>query len=1041
MPIDAPNASSGPLPRWRAIVVACLLAQTAWAEDFPQPYDSETDLSAPRLSPAEAAAGFKTPEGFQVGVFASEPDVANPIAVAWDVRGRLWVAENYTYAERPKKFDLELRDRVLVFADHDGDGRFDERRVFLDNAQRLTSIELGRGGVWMMCPPQLLFVPDRDGDDRPDGPAEAVLEGFDVPPENFHNFANGLRWGPDGWLYGRCGASAPGLIRRADAPAAFQVPLRGGVWRYHPERKQFDALCHGTTNPWGHDWDEHGEAFFINTVNGHLWHLIPGAHLRRPHTIDANPLVYEPIEMHADHWHWDTGKDWADSRKATGEHDRLGGGHAHVGMTIYLGEQWPAEYRGRLFTLNQHGRRMNVERLERHGSGYVGRHEPDLLHASDHWFRGVEVTHGPDGGVYLIDWSDTGECHEGTGVHRTSGRIYKVTHGKPPRGELSDLTTAPEVEVLVALHSQEIKNEWVVRAARRELSDRAARGDDVHRALMVLGMLLDLDDQPLTRLRALWTLAACDAVSDVQLLGLLHDADEHVRTWAVRLLADDLPLDTALGEARVAPGAIKPHVVNALVGLARDEGSGLVRLALASTLQRLPLLDRPKLAAALLAREEDAADHNLPKLVWYGLIPLAKHEPQSLAPLAIEAKLPQVRTWIARRYGELASKQPELLAELLQQSTDQSSDVRRDVALGAVAGLAGQRKAPAPESWPAFLASFDSPPAEVLSALQTLGVVFGDGRALDEVRRLALDDKAEIEERRAALATLIEARPPELREICQKLLKVRFLNTTALAGLARFDDPEIGRQLARSYKNFHHSERAAVIKTLASRPSFARALLDQMAAGAIPRADLGAAQARQIRSFGDRELTERLADVWGELRDSPQEKQELIERLKRELTAERLAAADRRRGRALFVKSCAGCHRLFGAGGEIGPDLSGANRKNLDYLLSNVVDPSAVVSKDFMMSVFALADGRVINGIVVAENEAAVTIQTSQGRQSVPRDEIEARSASKLSLMPDGLLQGLSDAEIADLAGYLTGDVQVEPAEIAATSDARASDE
>ncbi|HEX7375465.1 MAG TPA: PVC-type heme-binding CxxCH protein, partial [Pirellulales bacterium] len=362
-------------------LLAAVAVANAAENDFPKPYDSEKDLSAQRLDPAAAAAAFRLPKGFAVNVFAAEPDVQNPIAVTWDTRGRLWVAENYTYAERPVKFDLNLRDRVLIFSDDDGDGRFDQRRVFLDDARRLTSVEVGLGGVWLMCPPQLLFVPDRDGDDRPDGPAQAVLEGFDVPPENYHNFANGLKWGPDGWLYGRCGASAPGEIRRADAPDAFRVPLRGGLWRYHPTRKQFEALCHGTTNPWGHDWDEYGEAFFINTVNGHLWHAITGAHLRRPHTINANPLVYEPLEMHADHWHYDVGKGWGDSRKTVGEHDRLGGGHAHVGMTIYLGEQWPAEYRGRLFTLNQHGRRMNVERLEREGSGYVGRHEPDILHS------------------------------------------------------------------------------------------------------------------------------------------------------------------------------------------------------------------------------------------------------------------------------------------------------------------------------------------------------------------------------------------------------------------------------------------------------------------------------------------------------------------------------------------------------------------------------------------------------------------------------------------------------------------------------------
>ncbi|HVX62207.1 MAG TPA: PVC-type heme-binding CxxCH protein, partial [Pirellulales bacterium] len=644
-----------------ALAVQTLSSAVA-ADGFPQPYDTEKEDSATRLPPTEAAAKFRTPAGFHVDVFAAEPDVANPIAVTWDTRGRLWVAEDFTYAERPTKFELGLRDRVLIFTDRDGDGHFDERQVFLDNAQRLTSIEVGRGGVWLMCPPQLLFVPDRDGDDRPDGPAEPVLEGFKIPAESFHNFANGLRWGPDGWLYGRCGASAPGTIRRADAPEAFQVPLRGGVWRYHPVHKQFEALCHGTTNPWGHDWDRHGEGFFINTVNGHLWHLIPGAHLRRPHTINANPLVYEPVEMHADHWHWDTGKSWSDSRKSTGEHDRRGGGHAHVGMTIYLGQQWPEDYRGRLFTLNQHGRRMNVERLEREGSGYVGRHDPDMLHAGDPWFRGVEVTYGPDGGVYLIDWSDTGECHESTGVHRNSGRIYKVTYGRPAPQTPPDLTRM-DGAALVALHSE--NNEWLARAARRELTDRAARGDDVQAETAALTEQLGSAADPVQRLRAVWTLHALGATSKPQLATLLEDSDEHVRTWGVRLLTDNLPLDTATGEARATPGTVDKELLAALAGLARNDASPLVRLALASTLQRLPPADRPPLAAALLSRAEDAGDHNLPPLVWYGLIALADQQPEQLVPLAVDARWPQVRNWIARRCAELAGKRPELIAELL----------------------------------------------------------------------------------------------------------------------------------------------------------------------------------------------------------------------------------------------------------------------------------------------------------------------------------------------------------------------------------------
>ena len=278
------------------------------AGDFPDPPNTGSVSTHP-LPPAAAAAGFRVPEGFRVNVFAAEPDVRNPVAMAWDTRGRLWVAENYTYSDSTQKFDLRLRDRVLIFEDANADGRADKRTVFTDNVQRLGSVELGLGGVWLLCPPQLLFIPDRDGNDVPDGPAEVVLDGFDVARENYHTFANGLRWGPDGWLYGRCGASSPGEIGTPGTPDAARIPLRGGIWRYHPVRKRFEVLCHGTTNPWGHDWNALGEAFFINTVNGHLWHMIPGAHFARPHTIEPNPRVYEVIDQHADHYHWDNSKD------------------------------------------------------------------------------------------------------------------------------------------------------------------------------------------------------------------------------------------------------------------------------------------------------------------------------------------------------------------------------------------------------------------------------------------------------------------------------------------------------------------------------------------------------------------------------------------------------------------------------------------------------------------------------------------------------------------------------------------------------------
>src|SRR5258705_7777023 len=156
------------------------------SSEFPAPYNSEPDKSGP-MPAAEAAAKMRLPSGFKATVFAAEPDVQNPIAMAWDARGRLWVAENYTYAESGRKVDLNLRDRILIFEDKNGDGRFDTRKGFTDELQMLTSIEVGYGGVWVMSPPQVLFIPDRNGDDVPDGAPEVVLDGFTVPPENYHN--------------------------------------------------------------------------------------------------------------------------------------------------------------------------------------------------------------------------------------------------------------------------------------------------------------------------------------------------------------------------------------------------------------------------------------------------------------------------------------------------------------------------------------------------------------------------------------------------------------------------------------------------------------------------------------------------------------------------------------------------------------------------------------------------------------------------------------------------------------------------------------
>ena len=991
------------------------------AAAFPAPYNSERDTNAVLMSATAAAASFQLPPGFAVSVFASEPEVQNPIGMAWDARGRLWIAENYTYAERAKRFDLGLKDRILIFEDRDGNGRAEVRRVFTEDVQRLTSIEVGHGGVWAMCPPQLLFIPDRDRNDVPDGPAEVMLDGFTVPGENYHNFANGLRWGPDGWLYGRCGTSAPGRVAPPGTPEAQRVPLFGGMWRYHPKRKVFEPVWHGTMNPWGHDWDEMGEAFFINTVNGHLWHGIVGAHYARAHSIDPNPRSYSEIDMHADHWHFDTGQAWTGSRD--GKANAYGGGHAHIGMMIYQGDNWPESYRGKLFTINLHGRRVNVERLERSGSGYVGRHEPDMLLSGDAYYRGMELSCGPDGGVVMLDWSDTGECHESTGVHRTSGRIYKFTAGTVERVERRDLSKLSARDLV---RMQTHTNEWFARQSRLALAERAETGRDLAAARKELRQMFERDASVPHKLRALWTLNEIGGADSVWLRQLLRHENEHVRVWAIRLLTDAWPLDTVMGprpDLRFTIADLRTDLQE-FIRMAGEDRSALVRLTLASTLQRLPVADRVALATPLVAHREDANDHNLPLMIWYGLIPVGDVDAPALAALGATCKLSETLRCVTRRLTEDIEKQPAAINALLAALKDADDATAASVFTGMSEALAGWRKATKPVAWEALAARFAGN-ASLRDKVRELSVVFGDGRALDEVRRVALDGKAGLETRSAALKSLIDARPDDLRAVCEQLLNVRFLNTTAARGLASFDDPAIGEKLARSYRSFHPSERSAVIETLVSRPVFARALLAEMAAGKFPREDLTPFHARQIRSFNDAELNKKLTSAWGELRESDAEKQAFIAKLKAQFTRESLAAADKGRGREVFNQACAACHRLYGDGGQAGPDLTGAGRDNLDYLLENIADPSAVVTADFRMTVVNMKDGRVLNGLIAAKTERTLTLRTMNETLTVERTEVEGTQESKLSLMPEGLLESLTERQRRDLIAYLMHPAQV----------------
>lgn len=1026
------------------------------ADSFPEPYNSEVMGREGPTAVAAAVTGIVMPSGFSASLIAAEPEVRNPIAMAWDAHGRLWIAENYTYAEARQQFDLTLRDRVVVFEDIDGDGSVDRRTVFTDTLQMLTGIEVGHGGLWVMCPPRLLFIPDRNHDGLPDGPAETILDGFEITGPSYHNFANGLRFGPDGWLYGRCGHSCPARIGRPECADAARLPMEGGIWRYSPRTKRVEVLTTGTTNPWGLDWNDVAEGFFVNTVNGHLWHLIHGAHFAQANGVDPNPLTYELIDQHADHYHFDVDGGWQNSRD--GKAADLGGGHAHSGCMIYSGTNWPKEYRGRLLTLNFHGRRANQEILDRLGSGYVARHAADFFLTGDPWFRGIELASGPDGSVVVLDWSDIGECHERDGVHRTSGRLFRIAHEKPHAPAVTtlesvDVTTLRACDLrrfsdFELARLQRHPDRWWVDQSRLVLAERAATAPldsatvDVLKEHFSEAVGLTAVDPRVSasahRVRAILSLHVIGGLSHDDLLAYLAHSDEHVRTWAVRLLTEDLPLDAALGPVAsdgVDRAAIEHRAMNLLgpfVRLAQRDPSGLVRLALASTLQRLPVGLRPPLASALVARVEDAKDHNLPLLVWYGMIPVADHDPMALAQLAIDCRWPKTRRLIARRLAGLHAVKPEAVDWLLAEAaaaTPLDEATLSDVLAGLCEGFAGLKKVVSPHSWSHVRAAVERLPPGVVRTrarhhADELAVLFGDGRAIAAVRDVALDRRAAVEMRRAALTTLIEARPPDLQHVCEILLSDRHLQATAARGLSLFDSPTVARQLIDASRRARGMTRDAIFAALVSRPSFARELLVAVEGKRLSVSDLPAEVVRQMHALGDEDISRRLTVAWGQLRESPQEKRQRMVELS-QLVTQSGEAVDLSAGRLLFLRTCGNCHRLYGDGGQQGPDLTGAGRHDLGYLLENMVDPSAVVNRDWRLVIVTLGDGRVLSGVTVDHTDRALTLLTPQERLTIPTDEIEHINQTDRSPMPDGLLDQLTEQQIRDLVAYLRHPTQV----------------
>jgi len=459
----------------------------------------------------------------------------------------------------------------------------------------------------------------------------------------------------------------------------------------------------------------------------------------------------------------------------------------------------------------------------------------------------------------------------------------------------------------------------------------------------------------------------------------------------------------------------------AILKLAGESRGQRVRLALASALPHLTVPVRALVAQHLLRYDQDVTDHNLPLLTWTGIreLPLA-----DLVACAHVSRVPQVTKLIARRIAEGADKQPAALNELLTNAA-QMPEGQADIVAGLAEALKGWRKAPKPAAWDKFVASIPTAAVAAQDQARQLNVIFGDGQALDAIRKIALDDSALMEQRRAALLSLIEAKDAQLKAVCEKLIYVRGVNMEAIQGLTQFDQDGVAIRIIGRYPQLYPHERPEAIMALVSRPRFAAHLLKAIEEGKIPKADFGPSAVRQVRAFNDAKLNQQLSKVWGETRETSADKLKLVAELKARHTADFLAKADQSKGRALYAALCGQCHKLYGEGGALGPDLTGSGRHDLNYLLENIVDPSAVVDAAYYLNSITLKDGRVLSGIVGAQSERTLTLRSVGQETVIDKQDITKRETLPISLMPEGLLQAFTPEQQRDLLAYLMGNSQV----------------
>ena len=975
-----------------SLSLVCLAPAQKAKEPVPHGQDSPP---GPALTPAQAVAKMKVPDGFTVEIVAAEPDIINPVSMTFDEKGRVWITESVEY---PRRSAGVGKDRVKVI-DIGPDGKASKVTVFAEGLNIPSGIAVGHGGVWVANSPDILFY-KVGPDGKAAGKPEVVVTGFGR--DDTHELPNSLTWGPDGWLYGWNGVFNQSHVKQNGKEWRFTC----AVFRIHPKTREFQLFCEGTSNPWGLALNDNGDFFASACVIDHLWHLTEtGYYIRQG---GPYPPFTWPMRSIVKHRH----------QKA-----------AYCGIHYFDSDAYPKQYRDRLYMGNIHGGCINVDTIKRDGSTYVGTSAPDFLTANDQWFMPVAQKTGPDGCLYILDWYDRYHCYQDAnrdpkGIDRLNGRLYRVRYKETPRAKAFDMSEESNEKLIERLGSA---NVYYRDSAQRVLSERLlgtvarpkAEDSNTSLHLLIEKVIANQKEKRKTRLHAIWAIVGGgDRQVECAAWELLKDDDASIRAWGVRAVGDLKKID--------------PQTRSMLEGRIEDEKSPEVLIQLAIANKKLDLGGIPFYLQVLRHAPKDKL---LQHIVWQNMHPLLETKGDEFVKAVKKGgKLDYLGEILPRAADRIiASKKPQVealagLYELVTNGDRPNFGMAKQI-LAALAGrvqsgeIGAETKAGIRKGlWPLVSPELDKDKSEVRPEAVVLGTLLGDEKSLTLARAFASSDATPEANRVRALEALTAIKDKEALPVTSKLLVSKTSSPTAkaaaLSALSRLEDDKIAAVVLDAYADLPADIRPRAIDLLTQRDAWGKSLLGVIAAKKLPPGVLNVNQARRLLASKDKELVALVTKHWGTLReDRSPEREKVVGEMRSLLNKTK---GDPKKGIAVYKNLCGQCHKIHGEGVEVGPDITNNGRASFEQLLSNVFDPSLVIGPGYHAVGIETTRGRSLTGLLVEDSPARVVLKVQGGKQEVvARKDIEKMQVSKLSMMPEGIEKQLKPQEIADLMAFL----------------------